>query len=371
MLRDRYELQGELEASFYEIGRSNAKFAAVRDALAQNYNLPVSIISDIISIRKSLSSFNELINFWITKEIKPELIPKYFTKKEINDFDSRQYEDARPVFPLKLNMTQVAIDQWIGTIKISDLMRLRDNGLLRYNADTQRALKVMERGKEITYKPYISHTAVTKIYQLVKEGSFIPNTITLNISPDDEIAELDCENGVMTIEKVTNFDIVDGYHRLKAYERVYDEDNNFDMMIEVRIISFPVEKAKQFIYQEDQKTKMGRVDSASYNQKDECNQLLEDINKSSDIPELTGRINNKEGLVRLGVASKALSKVLPKKKWTSFQKIKYRRAIVNRLKLAIKENPDLADKRWTNEQTNNIFGSVLAIQIQEEGGGER
>lgn len=43
--------------------------------------------------------------------------------------------------------------------------------------------------------------------------------------------------------------------------------------MEIRIVSFTEEKAKQFIYQKEQKTKMKQIDSAAMNQYSPANPL--------------------------------------------------------------------------------------------------
>lgn len=371
MLQDKYILASKLERKLYDIGRTNKSLTNFSKLMKTKYNLSEDIVFDIVSGGKSLADYNDLVCFWITNEVDSSIIPEFFTPKEIKSFPGLQFEEDDGVLPIKLPMYQVAIDQWIGIIRISKLMELRDRGLLRYNADTQRALKVMEKGGEYIYQPYVNKAAVSQIYDRVKQSLFIPNTITLNIPMEDiESGEADYnwEKGEMEITKIHKFDIVDGYHRLLGFERMYDADNEFDMVIELRIIAFSVEKAKQFIWQEDHKTKMKRSDSLSYDTKNECNILLESINTSPDIPELQNKINNKEGLIRIGSASKVLNKVFGKGKWSSAQMNRNRSLVIKRIRRAIDDNPELAIKRWSEDQIKEIFGSV--VPAPTENGGE-
>lgn len=48
--------------------------------------------------------------------------------------------------------------------------------------------------------------------------------------------------------------------------------------MEIRIVSFTEEKAKQFIYQKDQKTKMKQIDSAAMNQYSPANTVVTNLN---------------------------------------------------------------------------------------------
>ena len=46
----------------------------------------------------------------------------------------------------------------------------------------------------------------------------------------------------------------------------------------IQLVTFPEEKAKQFIYQEDQKTQMKRIDSAAMNQYNPANTVVTKLN---------------------------------------------------------------------------------------------
>ena len=73
-------------------------------------------------------------------------------------------------------------------------------------------------------------------------------------------------------------DILDGYHRYIAISQVVREFPDWDYPMEIRIVSFTEEKAKQFIYQKDQKTKMKQIDSAAMNQYSPANTVVTNLN---------------------------------------------------------------------------------------------
>jgi len=355
MLQDGYVLDTKLRPYLLKIGGSKQDAQEFCQRMKTKYNLPIQITTDILYGNKASSDYNELIQYWFTIELAPDIAPQFFSNKAITTYSKLVYEEKEPVLPLSLPMVPVATDQWIGVISIHKLMELRSAGLLHYNAETQRALRVMVKGEEVIFKPYLNETAVRRIYENVQDGYYIPNTITLNIEPTDKF---DCQNGVMRLEEVGRFDIVDGYHRLKAFERSYDRDNSFDMNVELRIICFSVDKAKRFIYQEDQKTKMRRVDSEAFNYKSTANDFLQELNKTIEVPQLRGKINTTDGFIRFGVAAKAVGKNLPKTKLTSSERILWIRRYTELLKEVIAQKPELGERRWTDYEVRTVFENV-------------
>lgn len=370
MLKNKEDLSKSLMPYFIEIGRERKKAQLLCEKMKTNYNLPSSLCSDIISTRKELNDCNELICYWITESIKPELTEKFFTKKEINDFYGLKFEEKGPLLPLKLNMLEVAADQWIGVIDFQTLMRLRREGFIHYNAATQRALKIMVRGETHLYKPYTNPKAVKEIFELIDENAFIPNTLTLNMAPDDENMDYDFKNGQMVIKKIGKFDIVDGYHRLKAFERKFDKDPDYNCNIELRIISFSTAKARQFIFQEDHKTKMPRIDIATYDQRSQTNQIVSRINENMEF-DLHNQMNLEGGLINIGDALSALNKCIPKTKMSRAEITRYVSIFTTKLNEIVRTKTDLSSNHWTKMQVSTVFGNLdkpveIILQMLDE-----
>jgi len=357
MLQDKSALAKRLMPYFTSIGRERKQAQELCDKLKKEYNLPPVICSDILSTRRSLEDCNELICYWIVQGIKKELTIEFFTNKEIKDFAGLQYEDEKPILPLKVPMLEVNDDQWIGVIDIKTLMRMRKEGLIHYNAETQRALKLMIRGEEHIYKPYTNRRAVNEIFELIDDNSFIPNTLTLNMPPADENMEYDFAGGIMTIKSISHFDIVDGYHRLKAFERKYDKDPKYNCKVELRLTTFSVTKAKQFIFQEDHNNKMPRVDVISYDQRNDVNKIIQRINNDIDF-DMRGEICVNGGLIHAGMAAKALSSALPKAKLSAAQITKYVSDYVYKLNVIVRKRPDFTTKKWDGIQIKTVFGNL-------------
>ena len=82
--------------------------------------------SDIITLRKNLSEYNEFILFAITSIVKPDQIKKWFTDREIKNYSKQKLKTSKIKFPIKLKMFEVTPDQWIGVSSAQFLMKLRD-----------------------------------------------------------------------------------------------------------------------------------------------------------------------------------------------------------------------------------------------------
>ena len=306
MLKPRNELEKFLVKLFSDV-EDNTVRQEWYLKLEADYNIPISMSSDIITLRTDLSGYNEFILFCITMITAERKVDKYFTPLEIKNYREQKLQNNKIKFPIKLKMFSVTNDQWIGVSSAKFLMQLRDAQYINYNADTQRALEIMVRnGKEI-YRPSVDYPSVKEITEAYHDNTFIPNTISLNIDPDDEEAEFDFDNDVLTIYSLSHFDIFDGYHRYLGMGRNYDRDNSWDYPTELRITTFPVSKAKQFIWQEDHKTKMKKIDQITYDQRNAGNMICERLNNDLDF-NFYKKVNLSDGLINLGELSTAINK---------------------------------------------------------------
>lgn len=168
-------------------------------------------------------------------------------------------------------------------------MDLKDAQVIRYNENTQRTLRRIVRGEDRYYRIYLNKKSISEIKQLMESGAYIPDDITLNMPVDT--TEYTYANGKLTINELDKLDILDGYHRYISISQIMSMGNDFDYPMELRIVSFPEEKAKQFIFQKDQKTQMRAVDSKSMNQYDPSNIVIERLNTDpmSNIQKMIGR----------------------------------------------------------------------------------
>ena len=223
--------------------------------------------------------------------LSEKVVNSFFTPKEVKEYGKTTKTAGKNVFPIKWKMVQIDDRQFIGKITVEELMRLRDLQLLNYNPKAQRPMQTKEFNGEVMLVPTLNASAVRAIKESYLNKTYIPNTLTLNIPIEDSFEYDESENELI-VYKLEHFDILDGYHRFRALSDIYNLDETFDYSMELRIVSFSDEEARQFIYQEDQKTKMRRIDSESYNQNNFANQIIQELNKFSTI--LKGKFNANE-----------------------------------------------------------------------------
>lgn len=248
----------------------------------RTYDIPISIIADICANRKDISEANDFIAFALLKSLSENSVTDYFTKDEIATYSTQKYVRQKISIPVVFeNMVQVSMDQWIGRISAKRLMELKDAQLIKYNENTQRTLKRVVRGEDKYYKIFLNRKSVREIKAAFENGSYISDDITLNVPPDIiEFVTKRKPNGIcdIVVNAPAIMDILDGYHRYIALSKVFQEQPDFDYPLELRICSFPEEKAKQFIYQKDQKTQMKKIDSESMNQYNPANTVVTNLN---------------------------------------------------------------------------------------------
>lgn len=265
----------------YAVDDAAAEFLA--KTIYEKHNVKQSKTLDYCTGRISLDKASEFELYALLEAIDKSLISNHFTEREISEYSNYKFQDEPKItFPIHIKCVKVDEDQYIGRMSAKFLMELRSAQLIHYNKNAQRVMHQKIQNKKVSYVISLNESAVSKITQSFEQGIFIPNTITLNI-PFDETSSYyyDEANCQLVINSIKAFDISDGYHRYIALSRIYDRDNSFDYPMEVRIINFEDSKTRTFIFQEDQKTKMKKIDSASMNMNDKANYIVDELNKDS------------------------------------------------------------------------------------------
>ena len=174
----------------------------------------------------------------------------------------------------------VSEDQYIGVVPnaATFFKELRSKNLIRYNPETQRPMQKVKGDKEL-YKITIDPKAIRSIRECYKNKDYVPNTITLNINPnEDTIFEYDKEKSELTFKNLYYFDITDGFHRYRALCQEKDLDDKFDYPMEIRITRFEPQKATYFVWQEDQKVPMKKKEVLALNTRSAEAKIIESIN---------------------------------------------------------------------------------------------
>jgi len=312
MLKDKKALEQYLDKQCDRIVVNNEKCKMIYTYANEIYDIPKGIISDLITKRMLMSEASEFVLFILLDSICNVLrddkdiqgVDKFYTMKETKFYRNSKYETEKIKFPLVFKMVQVADDQWVGCISVKTLMLLRNAQLISYNANTQRVLQKIVKGDKETYKIFLNQKAVNEIKESFEKESFISNTITLNL-PLDSGSDFyyDRDKCEFVINSLDAFDILDGWHRLIAMSQVWNINENFDHPMELRITNFDEAKAKTFIWQDNKKTFMKKIDYESYNLNNEANIIVERLNNNV-LCNLKGLINRNESLVDFGEMAK-------------------------------------------------------------------
>ena len=311
------------------------------------FNIPFGMSLDILMLKEDLYDKSDFVLFAFLYVLNDSHVEGFFTSEEIRRYYNETYEEEIIKFPLVFNMVQISDDQWIGKISVKRLMELRDAQLIYYNENTQRTMQRVFKGNVEYYKIKINKSAVEGIEESMKNDTYIPNTITLNMP---ETTFYDFQDNKLTIKAIDRFDILDGYHRYIAMSKLYNLDGTFDYSMELRIVSFSEGKAKHFVWQEDQKTKMRKTDSDSFNQYSEANKIVQRLNTDSTFV-LAGKISRNKNIINsaemgaiinaLWFGSKQISKTEALKR-----SIQVKKDIQDGIEKIIEDDVSLIDKPW-------------------------
>lgn len=327
-----------------------------------NHNLSKEKLSDYLMGRKALNDLDEITEFFLVEGIinseqfnatqKKKLssyIKRFYTDIEIKKYSKLKYTPPKSLKNgFKILCLQVASDQWLGTTDTNFFMELRKAQLIRYNENAQRIMKRKIRGGKEEWAISINKKAVEEIVDRYQRGDYIPNVWTLNIPDDVETSyRYNPETCELIFDKVTCLDITDGYHRYLGACRCYDEDNDFNTPVELRITRFSIEKAHSFIDQEDKKTPMRKVEARSLDMSLPCNIITDRLNDKRNTA-YKGLIKRSNGIINYVVLSQSIH-------WYYLDDPKSNNIAepVNELSFYFnfitEENPDIIKEPWTPE----------------------
>lgn len=351
MKGSRELLTNYLSAKYESNMRNKKELRSVIDYMV-NEGFPVLEVTDVVQMRKQLADCSDRMLYYFLKGTNSKLVDEYFSNKEIKEYETTKYKPIKFSFPIKWDMIEITEGvQWIGKISVKELMQLRDAQLINYNERTQRTLKHVVNKDFEYYQIYLNRNAVDAITNSYLNGLYIPNTITLNIP---ESAEFNYSNGVLTIKDADHLDILDGYHRYVAMSNIFNQNSKFDYTMELRVVCFSEETARQFIWQEDQKTKMRKLDSESLNQNSPANQIINLISQNGMFRNVIGR---NDGAIDQGLAANLIDRIWFNKPGNVSRKrlLEVRDEIIARFNVLLSEDPEIFDRKWDYEFTVVAF----------------
>lgn len=330
------------------------------DYLNKTHNIPVDLVRDIFCLTKQMEYESEFIIYCFCEKLTPHLTSYYFTEREIKVYRDLKFETSEIKFPLHISMIQVTDDQWIGSISARQLLAFKNADLINYNKNAQRTMKHVIKGDVEYYRIALNKNAIYKIKKLYESNVYIPNTITLNIPEESSSFKYDSERKELIIKNIKAFDITDGYHRFVAMCDIMNTDDTFDYPMELRITNFPDSKAQQMIWQEDQKTRMRKIDSDTYNQTMSGTKIADYLNMSPT-SNLNGLIARNGGVINASWLAAGIDYMyrLGKEPNSPEVLIETRNNITTSLNRITDENPTMLNKTWSYAR---VIISVYAAQ---------
>lgn len=311
MIKSRKGLETKL-SNIFSANLNNRKIIQSWIKGAENkYGMPEKVSSDYFTNRKSLFEASDFALFIFADIILgPDTVLKYFTNTEATELEKMKWHIEKIKMPLVFDVSRINDYHYTGRTTVRELMLLKDAQVITYNENTQRTMKHIVDGETEYYQIALNKNAVNQIKQSFASNLFIPNTITLNM-PEDTEFRYNFKNKELIISKLSSLDILDGYHRYIAMQKQCLDDPTFDQEMELRIVQFDESKARRFIWQEDQKTRMKRIDSESMNTSAASNKIVDRINNNSSFI-LSGKIGRNNGQINAAEFSDVVSKVLLK-----------------------------------------------------------
>lgn len=327
------------------------------EQLVSKYNMPVSKATDLLTLRSDIVYENDFTLYCVANVVASVDLEKYYTKEERMSYAHMKFKSTKKTLPLTFKLVKVADDQWIGSTTAKQLMELRDAQLINYNENMQRTMRHIMNGDIEYYRIMLNKHSVKSIEGLYDNNTYVPNTITLNVNPDTVTYSYDENTSEFTISKMEHFDIIDGYHRYIAISDLSNLNEDFDYPMELRITMFSESKAQQMIWQEDQKTKMRKIESDSLNQNNFANQVINFINSDGNHL-LHGKISRNRAVVNSAYLGNIIQYLYAPKVRRASDAITVRAEIANGLNNYISANPTELDSSWSFEKTLAIIALI-------------
>lgn len=326
----------------------------------KKFGFPIGMVSDIVTQRVDMQDALEVLLFAIASvaEVK---VSYYFSEREIKEYSQYKYQANSLKFPFTFASQMVEIkpdEQYIGRTSVKELMQLRDAQIINYNANTQRTMTLKRDNDYEYYKITLNRKAVDQISELLQKKDFIPNTLTFNLAPETDFTY---KNGKLTINEQVPFDILDGYHRYIAMSNLYNLDETFDYPMEIRILFLSEENAKQFIYQEDQRTPLSKADSNAMNKNDAGVKVCRFVKQK-----LGNEIVSQQGIINETLLVKLID-LLYIKNNTTYERsklISIANEIVSIIEDTAMDIPELLDTKWSNNFTIVMIGLATKKELK-------
>jgi hypothetical protein len=258
MIKDRKELEQHLDNTIKNHKHERDVVNSVKDGLSE-YGLlegeTQKIFMGVIPIERLdknlLTLFSSEI-YEITKE--PSINPiNYFTPDEIKKaIVESSYTPVKEdkSFPIVIDdVIEISPQDYIAKIKMSDIVKLYNNGLIDYDFRAQRNARIIKKGIASYRIPNLDKSSVRQIRDKILNGTYFPDLITLNLilgsNDDGDELSYNPEKKKLYI-KGGSMHILDGFHRLNGFVGAMLEDKNIELDIPVMIKNYDIDSAAKF-----------------------------------------------------------------------------------------------------------------------------
>ncbi len=216
--------------------------------------------------------------------INPE---DWFNPEEIKSYELYKAQTySKGDVAVFYNVDQVSENQWVCTKETwVDMSKKLNQGLITYNIRTQRETTTVTFGNIETQIPTIKMKPVQDMTELILNGKFTPNMITLNIrktESNEQHFEYDAKTRTLSIavdNETTFLDIPDGMHRTLSGARAVEINPNLTSFTMINILNYTEEEAQQYIEQEDHRTPINPSHIASFKNDDNGVMMAKHVNK--------------------------------------------------------------------------------------------
>jgi len=342
-----------------------------------------SIINNTFKIKElttqELYIFSLAMYEFIEKdEVNPDnYYPKRLAKEIMSEFKGDVEESIS--FPYTFyGIERVAEDDFIGTIKASEIKQLMDNHLIQYNFNTQREAKLKRNVKtnEIIPVPKVKESSVNEISKLMESGDLISSLITFNArvgtaDSGEEVIYND-EDKSLTITEGTLLDCLDGFHRISGITKALLHNPDLEMVFKLNILNFTVEKARHYFAQTNTTNPVSKAHVEKFAKKNLSTFVIEQLELTS---ELKNRVSthfytNRQHLVTFKTLSEGIDE-----NWDLDNKVealklsKYLKSFFNTLFYSFPDEfLDMENEKSSLMPTNRMFYGylLLAKRMQEE-----
>ena len=185
-MKNKQVLITELIKEINNISLNKKDVQRCTELLRDKYDVPMGVSADFLTgNRFDLENLPDNVLYYFVSVILPSKVSEY-TAAEIKKYEKTKYIKETIKFPIKIPMIQISQDHWVGKIDVAFLMQLKKAQLINYNENAQRTLeRKISNGVEY-YRIALNNKSVEEIIKSFENDSYIPNTITLNISEDSD-----------------------------------------------------------------------------------------------------------------------------------------------------------------------------------------